>query len=1836
MAAPGNEIRVAAGTYRGVSYRSTVTQTVYLDKRLTIRGGYTAANWSTPDPDQNLTTLDAEGQGRVFYIIEANGATIEGFTITGGDAIGLGGVPGGSDGGGGLYVISSTATLNHNQIISNFAPVGGGGVWLDNSTARLEGNTLYTNTALAAGGGLVIWESQVELLANQVRENTGGVGGGFYLGHSHVTLTGNTIVSNTARAGGGLYSQECVVTLNGNAVTGNVAYLNDHDGGGGGLKAGGSTIILNDNLILANRTEFFGGGVQLYGGGITLTFNTIKENQAQDGGGLFLENYATMTVTGNRIIDNVAGNFAGGLALVPYSFDSNNEAVLINNVIADNQAHRDCSGLIIRHARMLHNTIARNRGGSGVCAEGSVTLTNTILVSHTLGITGNANLEATLWGSGHWANETDWAGSVSTGAVNIWGDPHFVDPDGGDYHLAISTSAAVNVGGNAEVWSDIDGEARPEGRGFDLGADEFYTTCPPDCIGDHPDLIVQDAFGDMAENAGSTFTVYVEDHRPRETFRLWFENPDLGFARAITLTTDNLGGAAVVYAIPVAAPRSEPPGAKTYRIYTSLAADETNTPVATCAPNNDPCFEVTGLSARIRASNIGEKEQQPPIRWPISSSIPIYLYGHDPNSSFTLTFNGDPASVAPGTLQFQGVSVDRIPTNSEGTNLDNDPAYYLATGHLTGPLTIASQDPVGWEIVETTVELTEATLNIAGETPGQTHPQDDILAIAMGGFAPKQDYYVIFDDGVTSPVPLSSDPSGDLFLYYVVRPGILKPDDLPYEPGDPPTPVDILVYDRNRGNNPNPIARRTFWVFTPEAPFLNVPGGSTWPAASSLTIQGRQHTAGHFYDLRLEQGDPSNPTFSEIVGHEIEASEGDLGGEFNFNYTIPATQTAGAYHLRSYDRLTPTTVVTELPLEITPRPLISIEGGWRWIPGATITINLTNHAADRPYELWLDRDNIYGQRMQLEDILGRNLFITDGNGRATISYHIPITMPDQFEPGYDLHSFLRDNLDQAAADNGQLEIERAELIVSSIELPEIIFDVPLPITLTVTNHNPVTVANHYVDVDLYAGPPRPPNLASIVPPGDHKQWLDYIPPSGTVTIQEEVVFFGRHGRQLYGRVDTSNRLVELLESNNLSSRSIPAGCPVELFDSFEGDGLAGWTQTPFGDGTTGIQAEYLGTLVMSNPGSNALSAADNGPAAGYHLMHQTVGSGPFEAIVRLDQPPANGAAGRAGLEIRADTGDTAAKFIFAVAGDGQLQLFSRAAGLPAVEEQSRSLKEALPVWLRVNRSGTDYIFSYATKPGDVPPRHWRYFATGSSPGMPDTVEVGLLNAPGSTIAYEARFGHFFVCATSAPAGAPGGDSLDLGRSCGQVEEGGHGLVVIDAANTITLAGNGSHSWTPVEVNSALGEPLLTGLEMTPDIGVDLADQSGPHATYSVAFQSSGLFYLWVAGRGPDEAGNGLQVGLNGAPVGTVDGLPTGSSPPGWVKMVGSVNITAGLNTLDLWGKEDGAQLFKLLLTNDPAFTPPADGLAQSPCAIIVEPYVPPLFQQRLDPLRYGDFEGNSADVAGAWQTYSGAAVSSTLRYEGDSGATLPNFDGQSPSISQTIGLPGWIQNDTTAILRLWKGVDRDYNGSSAATDQLYFTLRWASEPAPPAAGFDLIEPILLADGTDRTMPDLDSSNPSPDDWTEFNRDILAGIDPLSVLAAETPVRAYFYTPNPGQGTAFYLDDISLTFCTTQPEPALEPNTGRLSGRTLRFGQPIAGVLVWAYATADSDEYGPGPVFKTYSLPDGSYRFYNLPPGQYLLYGTITGPNGTFFDSALRIVDAGDDVTNVILTIEQTS
>jgi uncharacterized repeat protein (TIGR01451 family) len=69
-------------------------------------------------------------------------------------------------------------------------------------------------------------------------------------------------------------------------------------------------------------------------------------------------------------------------------------------------------------------------------------------------------------------NQSEFTGTVTTSGTNVTGDPDFVDPSNGDFHIA-GSSAAIDKAKSSALTEDLDEELRPQGDGPDIGADEY-------------------------------------------------------------------------------------------------------------------------------------------------------------------------------------------------------------------------------------------------------------------------------------------------------------------------------------------------------------------------------------------------------------------------------------------------------------------------------------------------------------------------------------------------------------------------------------------------------------------------------------------------------------------------------------------------------------------------------------------------------------------------------------------------------------------------------------------------------------------------------------------------------------------------------------------------------------------------------------------------------------------------------------------------------------------------------------------------------------------------------------------------------------------------------------------------------------------------------------------------------------------------------------------------------------------------------------------------------------------------------------------------------------------
>jgi hypothetical protein len=355
--------------------------------------------------------------------------------------------------GGGLR--ANRATVVETQFISNSARIGGalmvgdasvtssyfernrasgeGGAIRAYRSLLLTDTTMISNTGVDYGGAVYVEQivgvasvSGGRFINNRVTSgNLYGLGGGLFSFYD-ISVTATDFISNTALRGGGLYAR-------GAAVVANSRFQHNRStstlfSGGGGMSTGGALVLMGTEFT-SNSAVHDGGGLYYYGGGDTRIVNAsfADNTTTSDGAALFL--YST-----------------GG------------------------------------HVDLLHVTIADdglNPKQAIFAQNGSVRITNTIIANHAIGIERWSG--ATIYEDYNlfYGNTKNVSGTISSGSHQPVGNPQFVNPAAGDYHIQPS-SVAFNAGADISIPNDIDGQPRPYGPHSDIGADEYWPTVVTD------------------------------------------------------------------------------------------------------------------------------------------------------------------------------------------------------------------------------------------------------------------------------------------------------------------------------------------------------------------------------------------------------------------------------------------------------------------------------------------------------------------------------------------------------------------------------------------------------------------------------------------------------------------------------------------------------------------------------------------------------------------------------------------------------------------------------------------------------------------------------------------------------------------------------------------------------------------------------------------------------------------------------------------------------------------------------------------------------------------------------------------------------------------------------------------------------------------------------------------------------------------------------------------------------------------------------------------------------------------------------------------------------------
>lgn len=397
---------------------------------------------------------------------------------------------------GGALWVALPLTVSDTDFISNTAHDNSGAVFAG-QVVNLSGGLFQNNRCVGVpcvGGGLTV-SGRSNLTGTHFIDNTSFSSGGAVFSNYPITVTnalfqGNHCTGSSCH-GGGVNVNDALTVID------TVFISNTAQGAGGGLYGvgavidgslfqdnyceedfcnGGAAMVVDDLTIsatqLISNTSLGDGGALFADRPVTLTKSVFAGNSCTGatcaGGGLYAE--TTVTMSNTQFMRNSASQ-GGGV------FQSSGVGRFVNALFAGNVATNTHGAALLFagpiKVEVIHTTIANPivLGGAAVEVQaGTVYLTNTVIASHTIGLSNTAGVVTQDYNL-FFGNGSNTSGTIAGGAHTVSGDPKFVNAGSDDYHLRAG-SAAIDAGTSASVSIDFDGEVRPQGRGFDIGYDE--------------------------------------------------------------------------------------------------------------------------------------------------------------------------------------------------------------------------------------------------------------------------------------------------------------------------------------------------------------------------------------------------------------------------------------------------------------------------------------------------------------------------------------------------------------------------------------------------------------------------------------------------------------------------------------------------------------------------------------------------------------------------------------------------------------------------------------------------------------------------------------------------------------------------------------------------------------------------------------------------------------------------------------------------------------------------------------------------------------------------------------------------------------------------------------------------------------------------------------------------------------------------------------------------------------------------------------------------------------------------------------------------------------------
>jgi len=162
-----------------------------------------------------------------------------------------------------------------------------------------------------------------------------------------------------------------------------------------------------------------------------------------------------------------------------------------------------------------------------------------------------------------------------------------------------------------------------------------------------------------------------------------------------------------------------------------------------------------------------------------------------------------------------------------------------------------------------------------------------------------------------------------------------------------------------------------------------------------------------------------------------------------------------------------------------------------------------------------------------------------------------------------------------------------------------------------------------------------------------------------------------------------------------------------------------------------------------------------------------------------------------------------------------------------------------------------------------------------------------------------------------------------------------GQVVIEAEHFSINTARAAHTWDLTSDGAASGGQCMSS---NPNNGANVNTgyvTGSPQLDFPVKFTTTGTYQVWLRGLGAGSADRTVHAGLDGVGAASADRISGFSTAYAWSRStldgaVATINVASpGVHTVNLWMREDGFRVDRLLLTTNAGLTPSGTGPAES-------------------------------------------------------------------------------------------------------------------------------------------------------------------------------------------------------------------------------------------------------------------------------------------------------------------